>query len=363
MSTLLITDKDALTAYGSHKRLWQGIPSIEVTSGGRLFATLYSGGITEQNGNFSVLLSSRDDGQTWSEPIAAVDVGDRERAYDSCLWIDPLGRLWYIWAVMPNNRIEYVLCENPDADELCWSEIGTIPGDVMLNKPIVHSDGAWLFPTAVWKDRLTTGSAGGNDGTKPSGAHVYATEDGGKSFVYRGTVVARDRWFDEHMLLTKKNGDLEMYIRTTYGVGKAVSHDGGYTFDPDTDSGLGGPNSRFYIGRLSSGNILVVNHYGFHKRDHLTAMISRDEGQTYAGFFLLDGRHDVSYPDVKEHNGSLYIIYDRERGAHYHANRDYTTAAREILLAKITEEDILAGKIVSPTSYLQKIVSKLTPDL
>ena len=361
MSTRFITDTAALTCYDSRHRLWQGIPSVEVTAGGRLFATLYSGGNTEENGNFSVLLSSTDDGATWSEPIAAVDVGTEERAYDSCLWIDPLGRLWYIWAVMPNNRIEYALCDRPDEDPLCWSEIRTLPGDVMLNKPIVHSDGAWLFPTAVWKDRLTTGSAGGSDGTKPSGAHVYASEDCGLTFTHRGTVVARERWFDEHMLLTKNNGDLEMYIRTTYGIGKAVSHDGGRTFDPDTDSMLGGPKSRFYVGRLSSGNILVVNHYQFHKRDHLTAMISRDEGQTFEGFLLLDERADVSYPDVKEHNGYLYVIYDRERGAHYRPDRDYSTAAREILLAKITEDDILAGKVISSGSFLKKIVSKLTP--
>ena len=361
MSTRFITDAAALKVYDSHHRLWQGIPSVEVTAGGRIFATLYSGGKTEENGNFSVLLVSDDDGITWSEPIAAVDVGNEERAYDSCLWIDPLGRLWYIWAVMPNNRIEYVTCEDPDADILRWSEIRTIPGDVMLNKPIVHSDGAWLFPTAVWKDRLTTGSAGGNDGTKPSGAHVYASEDNGQSFAHRGTVIARERWFDEHMLLTKQNGDLEMYIRTTYGVGKAVSHDGGRTFDPDTDSGLGGPNSRFSIGRLSSGNIGGVNHYHFHKRDHLTAMISRDEGETYEGFLMLDERADVSYPDVKEHGGYLYVIYDRERGAQYRPNRDYTNAAREILLAKITEEDILAGKVVSDGSFLAQTVSKLTP--
>ena len=361
MSTRLITAPDQLTAYDSRHRLWQGIPSVEVSRGGRLFATLYSGGVTEQNGNFSVLLFSDDDGVTWSEPIAAVDVGSEERAYDSCLWLDPRGRLWYIWAVMPNNRIEYVLCDDPDASTLRWSDICQIPGDVMLNKPIVASDGAWLFPTAVWKDHLTTGSAGGNDGTKASGAHIYATTDGGECFAHRGTVIARDRWFDEHMLLEKRNGELEMYIRTSYGIGKAVSRDGGFTFDPDTDSGFGGPNSRFYIGRLSSGNILLVNHHHFQKRDHLTALLSCDDGKTFPHTLLIDERRDVSYPDVKEHDGKLYIIYDRERGAQYRPDHDYSQAAREILLARITEADILAGRLVSPDSVLRQIVSKIGP--
>ena len=127
---MFITDPETLKKYHSANRLWQGIPSIEVTRGGRLFATLYSGGKTEQYGNFSVLLISDDDGKSWSEPIAASDVGETERAYDSCLWIDPRGRLWYIWAVMPNNRIEYVICDDPDATPLAWSGIREIPGDV-----------------------------------------------------------------------------------------------------------------------------------------------------------------------------------------------------------------------------------------
>ena len=45
---MLITDKNELKKYTSVKRMWQGIPGIERTKGGRLFATWYSGGVTEQ---------------------------------------------------------------------------------------------------------------------------------------------------------------------------------------------------------------------------------------------------------------------------------------------------------------------------
>lgn len=358
---MLITDPIQLQRYASANRMWQGIPSIAVTPGGRLFASFYSGGVTEQPGNFSALLVSDDDGATWSEPIAVADVGDVERAYDSCLWLDPLGRLWYVWSVMPNNRVEFVRCDAPDAPvaELKWSGIRTIGGDVMLNKPIVTRGGEWLFPCAVWKGGLTTGSAGGADGGKTTGAHVFVSRDAGESFAHRGTVVARDRWFDEHMLLEKADGAIAMYIRTTYGIGRALSHDGGATWADDEDSGLGGPNSRFYIGRLASGNVLLVNHYQFKGRNNLAAAISRDDGATFEGWLMLDERRDVSYPDVVERNGVLYIIYDRERGARYHADRDYTNAAREILMARVTEADILAGRLVTPGSRLKMIVSRL----
>lgn len=357
---MLITDKEKLKKYSSQCRLWQGIPSVEITEKGRIFVSFYSGEDTEKNGNYSVLVVSEDGGASFSEPIAAVDVGSEARAYDSCLWIDPLGRLWYIWSVMPDNRVEFSLCNDPDAQVLEWSEIRVMGGDVMLNKPTVTSSGAWLFPLAVWKDGLTTGSAGGADGN-PTGAHVYESRDCGESFTRIGTVKALNRWFDEHMLLEKKDGSLEMYIRTTYGIARSASHDGGRTWEEDTDSGFGGPNSRFYIGRLSSGNVLLVNHYRFAGRSHITALLSRDDGNTFEGKLLLDERHDVSYPDVKEHDGYIYVVYDRERGARYREDKDYTYAAREILMARITEADIMAGELVSPRSELKHTVSKLRP--
>ena len=65
---------------------------------------------------------------------------------------------------------------------------------------------------------------------------------------------------------------------------------------------------------------------------------------------LLDGRDHVSYPDaVESEDGVIYIIYDRER-------RD----AKEILLARIQEQDILAGKLVAEGSQLQLLVNKAT---
>jgi len=78
-------------------------------------------------------------------------------------------------------------------------------------------------------------------------------------------------------------------------------------------------------------------------------MISRDDCKTWEGFLLLDCRDSVSYPDAAcADNGFIYAIYDRER---YNA--------REILMAKFTEEDVLAGKIVNKKSQLKVIVSKL----
>lgn len=63
---MLQTDFEILHQYSACHRLWQGIPSIECTEKGRLFSAFYSGGTTEQLGNYCVLLKSDDGGDTWT---------------------------------------------------------------------------------------------------------------------------------------------------------------------------------------------------------------------------------------------------------------------------------------------------------
>lgn len=172
--------------------------------------------------------------------------------------------------------------------------------------------------------------------------------------------MAPQRNVDEHMILELKDGRLLMLIRTPRGADAAWSVDQGKTWSVPVDSGLGGPCSRLFIRRLKSGRVLLINHYEFTGRNNLTALLSEDDGKTWPYKLLLDERPDVSYPDaVETEDGHIYITYDRERGSF---KPDLATAmadAREILMAKITEADIMAGELVSPDSFLKGIISKL----
>ncbi len=356
MKTQFITGQ-ALAPYTAPNRMWQGIPGIEVTKGGRIFYCAYSGGITEGAGNFAFLLCSTDGGKSFRE-LAVADPGPEGRTFDPTLWIDPLGRLWFIWSTAPQNRVEFARLDDPDGDLNAWSEVKKLGFDIMLNKPIVAKNGDWLFPCAVWKDGLLS-CGWGNDGN-PVGSHVFVSRDQGESFALLGTAFAKDRWFDEHMLLEQLDGSLSMFIRTRYGIAKAVSTDGGATWSEGVDAGLGGPNSRFYIGRLQSGNLLLVNHRHFVGRNNLTAMLSEDDGKTWPYALLLDERTPVSYPDVSQTpDGTIYIAYDFQRGAHYHPNTDYTNHARALLYARVTEEDIRAGELISKSGSLKNTASIL----
>jgi len=356
----IVTDKESLTQYGTDKRLWQGIPSISISRGGRIFVTFYSGGWCEDVGNFLVVIKSDDDGNTFSEPIMAAVPDDSHRCYDACLWTDPLGRLWFIYALMPDHAVWAAVCDDPDKDELIWNEPKEIGFDVMLNKPTVLTSGEWLFPMAVWRRGMIVRGKPELETKRPDrGVFIFKSSDNGETFTKHGYKRFPQVDFEEPMLYEQKNGVLRMLVRTTYGIGEAFSYDRGKNWNTPVKSEIKGPCSRFHITRLSSGRVMLINHYDFDNRNNLTVMLSDDDGKTFPYRLLLDERNEVSYPDAVEHNGFIYIIYDRERGDVKQDLNQVYGDAREVLMAKVTEEDVIAGKLVDPNSKLRVLVNKL----
>lgn len=355
---MLITDKNQLKQYYTDKRIWQGIPSIEVTKKGRIFSTFYSGGSDEEKGNFVLLLKS-DDGENFGEPIT-ISYIENGRCCDPCLWIDPLGRLWLYWNEMPENAVYGCICENPDAEEIVFGDIFRIADGLMLNKPIVLSTGEWLFPVSVWGERVWSWMPERRPKGQELGAFAYQSCDNGKTFQKLGKVIHPDHAYDEHMFLELNDKRIMMLCRTMSGIGVSYSYNRGKTWSEPADSGIKGPCSRFHISRLKSGRVLLINHYDYKYRDNLYALISDDDCKTWQYKLLLDERGEVSYPDaVEADDGFIYITYDRERGAGSRSLDAAYSKAREVLYAKITEQDIISGKLENPDSKLKCIISKL----
>ena len=305
------------------------------------------------------MLLKSDDGVNFGEPIA-VAFKNGYRCYDPCLWIDPLNRLWVIWSCAPEHSVYAVICDNPDAGNLKWTSVIKLGEEVMMNKPTVLTTGEWLFPIAVWHSKVYTGGFQSNKTADERKAFVYKSVDNGKTFVKLGGADIENRSFDEHMILELINGRLAMFVRTTYGIAVSYSNDGGKSWSSGENTGWGGPCSRFFITRLKSGRVLLINHYNYTGRSHLTAMLSEDDCKTWKYKLLLDERVGVSYPDAKEsEDGYIYVTYDRERGAFLNSLDEVYSQAREILYAKITENDIINGKIVDSNSKLKCVISKL----
>lgn len=68
---MLVTDPKELKKYTAEYRLWQGIPGIEITKGGRIFVCFYSGETKETFGNYAMLVMSND-GNQFTQPIAVI---------------------------------------------------------------------------------------------------------------------------------------------------------------------------------------------------------------------------------------------------------------------------------------------------
>ncbi len=341
------------------KRTWQGIPGVERTAQGRVFVSWFTGGPKEPSPDNTVVLARSDDGgKTFSAPEAMARPGsDGTRCFDPTLWIDPKGRLWYIFNRGNKDTAKHDvwarICDDPDAASPVWSaefRVGyEVPFAFRMNKVTVLSTGEWLMPVTLAEQPVRAWSTGYNDQQIPTLHGVGISTDEGRTWKLHGAVKSRP-WALENMITELKDGRLWMLIRTGAGVlWQSHSSDRGRTWSEGTASTIKSPGSRFFIRRLASGNLLLVNHHRFTGRSHLTVQISTDDGATWNDGLLLDERGGISYPDgVQDKNGLIWITYDCDRNG-----------AGEILLAKFREEDVAAGNNVSGAATLHQVINKL----
>ena len=343
--------------YADKTRMFQGIPGMERSADGRLWALWYAGGTGEGELNYVVLVTSGDDGKTWSGPKVVIDPPGPVRAYDPALWRDPSGRLWLFWAQSfrwwdGRSGVWAITTDEPDKEDPQWSAPRRLCNGIMMNKPTVLSNGDWLFPVAVWKQKAKESIEHRFDLPEERGGNIVISRDQGKTFELLGQTDVPQRTFDEHMIVERKDGNLWTLVRTRYGIGESISTDGGKTWSAGEASEIPHINARFFIRRLKSGNLLLVRHNPEDKktRSDLTAYLSTDDGKTWQGGLLLDQRPKVSYPDgVQAKDGTIYIIYDYDR-----------TGDKKILMATFTEADVLAGKPVSDKVRKRVLINQAT---
>jgi predicted neuraminidase len=366
--------------YGDDQRLFQGIPGMAISQGGRLWATWYSGGAGEGPENYVLLATSGDGGLTWSKPVFVMDPESPVRAYDAVLWRAPDGVLWWFYSQTYGQwdgraGVWAVTSRNADEPLPTWSPPRRLADGIMMNKPVATRDGRWLFPIARWSLKPSASMPGTKRPPIPNpylawepeavGTHLYRSDDAGATIVRLGTARIPDVRYDEHHVLERRDHTLWILARTNSGISESISTDGGSTWSLGQPSPIPNAASRFFIRRLKSGNLLLVKHNppldqpwlvaatvqsSWRQRSHLTAYLSEDDGVTWKGGLLLDDRLVVSYPDGDQGaDDTLFVIYDHNR-----------ESDREILLARFTEQDVLARRLVSPVSRLRLLVNRAT---
>lgn len=381
---------------------FQGIPSIAATaSGGRVFLAWYGDKPTEEPGNYIMVAFGDKSAQKWTDAALTIKSPHPEvRLFDPTVWRTPDGSIRIFWAQgcglykfdgenpetfnggMWDRRggVWYIQCDDPEAEVPAWSKPRRIADGVMMNKPTVLKNGDWLFPIAIFQTRYVC------DSTSPrEGAHLFRSSDGGETLEDVNTIRIPETYFPEHTFIERADGSLWLLARShTYpsfrrdksgamrpltfgncGIAEAFSYDGGKIFSGVRASRIPACGTRFHISRLNSGRLLLIindaNNAAWlsgkprgeadavdFPRNKMLAYLSDDDGKTWKGGLLLDGRESVSYPDASQSDdGSIYLCYDRER-----------YKEREILVAKIREEDILAGGLVSKDSKIKILANK-----
>ena len=349
---------------------------IEQTPGGRIWNCFVGGGDNEDA--YFVLTWSDDGGETWTDTKYIIDPHDdslpfARRTIVGQLWTDPDGRLWLFYDqsmtyYYGSSTNWYSICENPDAKKPVWSEPVFLGTGCTLNKPTVMSTGEWVLPVSIWsrktmayttlKNVLTDEEfkASRDDLDPIRGAHAYVSIDKGKTWEDRGMTVFPEPTFDEHQFIELEDGRWWMTARVGIGTDKSgimqsFSSDKGYTWS-EPEFYQPHISTRHFIRRLKSGNLVLVRHGKYDEctptRTNITAFISDDEGKTWKGGLLFDNTYDISYPTgFQSPDGYIYVSYDLQRAK-----------KGEIYMVKFTEEDVLAGKIVSKEGFLKKLIFK-----
>ena len=328
--------------YAINTRLWQGCPTIEKT-GKRLWTAWFSGGPKEPaKGNYGIVSYSDDDGKTWIDPAMIIVHPDSTvRVMDTQIWKDPQDRLWIFWTQNTGNNgfdgiwgTWAIRIDDPTAEKPIWTAPRRLCDGLTRNKPTVLSNGEWLLPSYNWINNQST---------------VYASTDKGQHWTLRGGPLNDIAYFYEHMLVELKDGRVWMLQRR---MKDSYSSNAGKDWTPlAPNQNFPGVDSRLYLRRLKSGNLLLVyNHDPDQKaRKNLTAVLSEDDGKTWPYKLLLDERTNISYPDaIQAENGLIYLTYDRSR-----------TGEKEILLTTFTEDDVKAGRYGSAQAQQKRIISKV----
>lgn len=335
---------------------------IARTPGGRIWSCWVAG--EDGPGAFFVLNRSEPDGETFSKPMLVINMHKEGLPPRSTLvgnlWTDLDGKLWLFFNQslgMKDGRdgVWATTCENPDADNPQWSRPRRLCHGFVLCKPTVLTNGEWLLSIEFIDSKVFP------ELKKYRGANVLVSKDRGETWSWRSVAsFPKSNWV-EPMIVELKDGRLWLLARTQTYVMQRFSSDGGQTWTEPTWPTFKHPRARFFIRRLASGRILLIKHgraidkipgespgYGGKNRSHLTAWLSEDEGKTWRGGLMLDERATISYPDgFQAPDGMIHISWDRNR-----------STDGEILMARFTEEDIIAKAFKNPKSKTKILISR-----
>ncbi len=367
-----LPNNDTTETYHPASRTFQAMPTIECT-GNRLWAGIWTGGVTEPDPNsYCVVMYSDDQGKTWVDPFIMLVNKNGQINDTPMLWVDPDGEL-HLFFNGKRARMSEIVIHNADGpiNQITVSAPRTLYEATLANEPIACKDGSWM---------AIVSKAGATNEVV-----VLRSTDKGETWEEYSTIrsIAENKKFPEAEIVEISEGTFWCIARIERGQGggmeRAVSTDGGKTwtnFVPDLGEPYVSPGSKADFVSLKNGDLLLTTNaakfISTFDRRNMTTYLSQDHGQTWHKL-LLDDRSFTSYPQSCEDNrGNIYIVYDHSRCK----LQSDVYPSMDIRMAKLTREDIIAGKydmfaqntvivknkdyheIIEPLNYLRVLTVK-----
>lgn len=341
----LINTPETIERFADENRQWQGIPGIEAVplenGGTRLWTCWITGSNREPSvGNYCLYSFSDDGGETWMRAFAiAFDENNKNsRTFDPSLFYDGDGNLWLWW-----NQTNYssgdkyvgIWCakiSNPgvavngleDLNSFEISQAKRVCDGLKMNKPTILSNGDWAFFS--------------HNFTRQGYTEMWVSSDKGETWSKKSEMYAPNALFANETAFAETVRDgktVYMAINRTndsYNLAVNYSYDEGLTWTDGVEWDILGASSRPMLKTLPSGNVVYIQHYNTTGRSMMSIWLSEDGGVTWPHCMVLDARSGVSYPDVTlDAQGNIYVVWDHDR-----------YGDKEILMAKLTEEELLA---------------------
>ncbi len=361
--------------YRHENRGYQACPAITKTNGGNYITAVMctpfgkAGGNGENHHCYVALKRSHD--LINFEDIMVIDP-DKDgpcRTFEPILWTDSdTGRVYFAYCQAAGKDYGYngrmgtfiTYSDNIDEDMPTWSDPTRIFHGLLDNPPVKASDGNWYM--AINFTRHVRNACFKDDPyLKLFGVYILKSENG-VDYSVLCHVSNADSNISEPSIVEYEKGKILITERTEKGsflMRSTLKNINFWTYPAPITYKQGGRMLQNVASRSAAkcykfGEILYAfNDTTNNKRENLTIGISYDDGKSFKHKLLLDERVLSSYPQIIENAKDEYIIiYDQGR------IRSKLDDGSEILIAKVTKADIIAGKIITPTSYLKRLVSR-----